>query len=124
GAGAPRPGRTLSGELGSRRLPELRLDPLELGLVALPDRALEPLAGRDHVPACKQYERSADHDRRVVEGEPVEVRLEGNPAAEGRKHEDDADEHDPEDRDRVDPLVVAAEVPGAALELLARTEPE
>ena len=31
-----------------------------------------------------------------------------------------ADERDPEDRERVDPLVVAAEVPGASLELLAR----
>ena len=36
---------------------ELPLDPLELRFVALADRALEPLLGRDHVPASEEQER-------------------------------------------------------------------
>src|SRR6476661_5314763 len=62
------------------RFAELPLDPGELLLGALPDRAFEPVAGREDVPPPEQQE-SADHRQRgVVEQQPVEVRLERNAA--------------------------------------------
>src|SRR4029077_1859442 len=93
----------------------LPLDPIELRFVALADRALEPFLGRDHVPAAEEEECRADHDRRVVDEVPVEPRVPWNAVVAERQHEHDADEADPQDRYPVDPLVVLAEAPGAAL---------
>src|SRR5262249_7931146 len=108
---------------GPRRL-EAGLDLSQFVGRALPDRALEPLPRAEGVPAGEEDERREDRERRVVEEVPVEVRLERNAALEGREHEDDADEDDPEDRDHVDELVPLSEVPGRALERLARAQPE
>ena len=108
------------GPARARRPRRTPLDPLELLLGALADRALEPLLGREHVPAAEEQERPADHDRRVVDEVPVEARrstgrrLVANGSMNTMQMNDD-----PEDRDPVDPLVVPAEVPRAALELLA-----
>ena len=63
--------RDLGGEVevAERRL----LDPLELLLGAHRDGALEPLAGRQQVPAAEQEQRATDEDGRVVERLPGEV---------------------------------------------------
>src|SRR6202022_4642170 len=90
----------------------LPFDSLELVLVALADRPLEPLPGREQVPATEEQERCAHHDHRVVEEGPGEPLVPRDPAVGGRKDEGDADESDPEDREPIDPLVVTAEVPG------------
>src|SRR5205085_1502934 len=119
-------GLIASGWRGCRRcgLAELALDPFELCLVALPDRALEPLPGGEHVPASEEDERAADHDDRVVEEVPVESRVPRDARIGERCEEHQRDETDPEDRQRVDPLVVAPEAPGAPLESLAGTQPQ
>src|SRR3954465_2838981 len=111
------------GGRGGRRL-EAGLDLGELLVRALPNRALEPLAGAQHVPASEEQERREDRERRVVEEVPVEVRLERNASLVGGEQENEADAEDPDDRDQVADLVVLAEVPGRALERLARSQPE
>src|SRR5204863_435333 len=83
---------------------------VELLVRALADRALEPLARREHVPAAEEEEGRADGQDRVVEEVPVEPLVPRYACVCERKHEHDADERDPEDGEPVDPLVVLAEV--------------
>src|SRR2546430_11699753 len=115
-----RAGRSRRGRLA---LAELPLDPCELRFVALADRALEPLVGRDYPPTAEEQERRADHDRRVVERAPEEGRLPRRAVVESRQHEHDADGAYPQHRDAVEPLVLLAHWPGATIELFARAVP-
>ena len=72
-------------------------------------------ADRIHQPP-KSSQRSADEDRRVVDCLPSEPVVPWHADAVRGHQEDEADEEDPHDRDRVDPLVVLAQRPGARLE--------
>jgi hypothetical protein len=81
---------------GSAALAERALDPFELFVGSLPDRPLEPLAGRKHVPASEEQECRAHRQDRVVEEVPVEALVPRDPGVGERKHEDHRDERDPE----------------------------
>src|SRR5262249_57168004 len=80
----------------SRRNLETAFDLRQLLVRPLTDRSLEPLPCREHVPTAEEEERAEDRQRRVVEEEPVEVRLERDAALVGGQQEHDADEDNPE----------------------------
>src|SRR5205814_4227662 len=112
------------GRRGVRRRLRLRpgpLDALELLLRALADRPLEPVPGRQQIPPAEQHERAADGDRRVVDDVPVEALLPRDARRGDRHQEQHADQPDPQDRQRIDPLVVIPEMPRAPLEALLLT---
>ncbi len=77
---------------------------------------LNHLLGREDPPPAEEQQRPADEDRRVVHRLPGESVLPRNADRVGRHQEHDADEEHPDDRDRVDPLVVLTERPCAVLE--------
>src|SRR5262245_66597325 len=78
GSGAEPALRACGGRRGlAAALAVLALDRRELRIVALADRPLEPLAGRDDIPAAEKEEGGANRDRRVVEQVPVVRRVPG-----------------------------------------------
>src|SRR6202171_2191242 len=90
--------------------------------VDLVDRSYGAREGafRRRVPPDSDRTDDADQDeRRVVDRRPVEARFEEHGFRGERKRPDDRVEHDPHDRDAVDPLVLLAQRPGAGLEAVA-----
>src|SRR3954452_6597500 len=91
-------------------------------VVDVADRALEPLAGGDPPPDPDGGDHDKEHDRRVVGRLVVEVVAPPDRGVGDRQDEQHADERHPEHREDVDDLVLAAEVPRAGLERVARAE--
>src|SRR3954451_4612816 len=85
----------------------------------LADRTLEPLVGGDLPPDPDQPDQH-ENARRVVDGLPLELRVRPWPAG-GRERQREADHADghPDDRARIDPLVLLAERPWARYERVA-----
>src|ERR1700736_3874180 len=124
GPGDPAPPPILSRGGGLRRacLAGSLLDPGELFLAPLHDRALEPVPCGQEPPAADEEERPEHGDDRVVEGEPRELFPPRDPRRRGREDEQDRDERDPDARDDPDRLVPAPERPFARLPAVAGAE--
>src|SRR6476619_4387670 len=100
------------------------LDPRQLVCRTLRYRTLEPLPRREDPPAADEQQRADDRDRRVVEAQPREPVLERDPGRADGQEEQLRDDRHPDNGDRPDRLVPAAEVPFARLPRVAQAQPE